>query len=129
MRAQRARTINKPAGEQSIFEHGVALFNRRQFFEAHEVWEEIWLHASLPEKTFLQGLIQVTAAFHHHSRANLHGMESLLRRGLAKLDQFPASHRNLKIGALRASARAWLAALHSAHTTRSPRLPILKAQN
>jgi uncharacterized protein len=114
------------AEEESVFQHGVALFNHKKFFEAHEAWEEIWLHAKLPEKTFLQGLIQVTAAFHHHSRGNLHGMESLLRRGLAKLDEFPAAHRGLRIEGLRASARAWLAALKRNEPVRQSQLPYLK---
>ncbi|MFZ0821649.1 MAG: DUF309 domain-containing protein [Candidatus Acidiferrales bacterium] len=136
-RKQNSRAISVQASgerarKESIFQHGVSLFNHKKFFEAHEAWEEIWLHAKSPEKTFLQGLIQVTAAFHHHSRGNLHGMESLLRRGLAKLDEFPASHRGLRIGALRASARAWLAALdgnrRENHTAESPRLPVLWAQ-
>jgi hypothetical protein len=128
-RANSAQTSGERAKEESLFQHGVTLFNHRKFFEAHEAWEEIWLHAKVPEKTFLQGLIQVTAAFHHHSRGNLHGMESLLRRGLAKLDEFPASHRGLRIGALRASARAWLAAIdenkRENHMAESPRLPVL----
>lgn len=45
------------------FEVGLAHFNAEKFFEAHEFWEEIWLVESEPEKTFLQGLIQVAAAF------------------------------------------------------------------
>jgi len=114
--------------DAELFDHGVALFNSRRFFEAHEAWEEVWLHTERPEKTFLQGLIQVAAAFHHHTRGNLRGMESLLHRGLTKLDGFPASHRGLQIGALRASARVWLTALHSKDMARSPRVPVLKAQ-
>ncbi len=68
--------------EAELFARGIELFNTRYFFEAHEAWEEIWLHTEPPEKTFLQGLIQVTAAFHHHSRENLRGTKSLLRAGL-----------------------------------------------
>jgi predicted metal-dependent hydrolase len=125
-RAHAPRTENIRSKEEAIFAHGVALFNGKKFFEAHEAWEEIWLHAKMPEKTFLQGLIQVTAAFHHHSRGNLHGMESLLHRGLAKLDEFPASHRGLRIGAVRASARKWLAWLKGNNSTRKPALPNLR---
>jgi predicted metal-dependent hydrolase len=128
LRAHAAPPASKYAKEQAIFHHGVMLFNDRKFFEAHEAWEEIWLHSKLPEKTFLQGLIQMTAAFHHHSRGNLQGMQSLLRRGLARLDEFPATHRGLRIGNLRSSARAWLAALHGKDMTRQPRLPALKPQ-
>jgi predicted metal-dependent hydrolase len=105
------------------FERGVALFNSRHFFEAHEAWEEIWLHTQPPEKTFLQGLIQVTAAFHHHSRENLRGFKSLLRAGLLKLEAFPAEHRGLQIERLRASARHWIVALENKDFARWPGLP------
>ena len=56
--------------ESEQFRKGVVLFNARKFFEAHEVWEELWLVEPEPEKTFLQGLIQVAAACHHDSRGN-----------------------------------------------------------
>jgi predicted metal-dependent hydrolase len=109
--------------EEVLFESGVALFNSRHFFEAHEAWEEIWLHTQPPEKTFLQGLIQVTAAFHHHSRENLRGFKSLLRAGLLKLEEFPAEHRGLQIERLRASARRWIVALENKDFAHRPGLP------
>jgi predicted metal-dependent hydrolase len=86
---------------------GIAHFNSRKFFEAHEVWEEIWLIESELEKTFLQGLIQLAAAYHHYSRGNPNGTESLLASGIVKLTRFPADHRGLAIGALRATAKQW----------------------
>jgi predicted metal-dependent hydrolase len=109
--------------EAELFARGIELFNTRYFFEAHEAWEEIWLHAAPPEKTFLQGLIQVTAAFHHHSRENLRGTKSLLRAGLAKLEDFPPHHRELNIEKLREAARKWLTALDRGEETRRPALP------
>jgi hypothetical protein len=108
-----------------LFAHGVALFNSRHFFEAHEAWEEIWLHTERPEKTFLQGLIQVTAAFHHNSRKNLAGTESLLRAGLEKLENFPPHHRQLRIDRLRASVRRWLATIARGNSALRPPLPRL----
>jgi predicted metal-dependent hydrolase len=116
-----------PRGHADLFAHGIALFNSRHFFEAHEAWEEIWLHTHPPEKTFLQGLIQVTAAFHHHSRNNLRGTKSLLRAGLDKLDAFPANHRGLHIDRLRGAVRDWLAALHQENNARQPALPKITA--
>src|SRR5690348_11981481 len=41
---------------------GLRCFHSGAFFEAHEHWESVWLAAQEPEKTFLQGLIQVAAA-------------------------------------------------------------------
>jgi uncharacterized protein len=109
--------------EEELFAHGVELFNTRYFFEAHEAWEEIWLLAAPPEKTFLQGLIQVTAAFHHHSRENLRGTKSLLRAGLLKLEDFPPHHRGLNIEKLRKAARRWLEVLDSEEVVSWPALP------
>ncbi len=115
--------MSAQAREEHLFAHGVALFNSRHFFEAHEAWEEIWLHTEPPEKTFLQGLIQVTAAFHHHMKANPRGLKSLLHAGLTKLDGFPPNHRGLRIEKLRAAARRWLAALERGNDSRRPPLP------
>ncbi len=119
-----ARVPEKPSGhEADLFAHGVTLFNTRYFFEAHEAWEEIWLHTDPPEKTFLQGLIQITAAFHHQSRNNLRGTASLLRAGLIKLEDFPPHHRGLHIEKLRLAVRRWLAALAQAPQEKWPSLP------
>jgi hypothetical protein len=109
--------------EEELFARGIELFNTRYFFEAHEAWEEIWLHTVPPEKKFLQGLIQVTAAFHHHSRENLRGTKSLLRAGLLKLEDFPTHHRGLNLKKLREVARRWLAALDRAGNNSWPALP------
>jgi predicted metal-dependent hydrolase len=115
--------MEAPDREAELFARGVTLFNTRYFFEAHEAWEEIWLHTEPPEKTFLQGLIQVTAAFHHHSRNNLRGTKSLLRAGLMKLEDFPPHHRGLHVEKLRSVARNWLAVLDQREIIRWPALP------
>jgi hypothetical protein len=115
--------IKSHESEEELFARGVELFNTRCFFEAHEAWEEIWLYTAPPEKTFLQGLIQVTAAFHHHSRENLRGTKSLLRAGLLKLEDFPPHHRGLNIEKLRKVARRWLEVLDSGEVASWPALP------
>jgi hypothetical protein len=66
---------------------GIALFNRGEFFECHEVLEGVWMEASGGQKTLLQGLIQVAVAFYHLRRANFIGSSRLLRAGLEKLSQ------------------------------------------
>jgi predicted metal-dependent hydrolase len=93
------------------YHRGLEAFNSGQFYEAHEHWEEVWLETANPEKMFLQGLIQVAAAFHHHSRANRQGTQNLLLAGLLKLDRFPEIHGGLEIETLRRAVREWLAAL------------------
>ena len=94
--------------KRRLYKLGLEAFNTRRFYEAHEFWEEVWLHTPAPDKTFLQGLIQVAAAFHHHSRSNLAGTRSLLHKGLLKLNVFPDSYGGIEVEPLRRAVRKWL---------------------
>jgi uncharacterized protein len=113
----------KTAERTEKFQMGLAHFNARKFFEAHEVWEEIWLVEFEPEKTFLQGLIQIAAAYHHYGRGNPSGTESLLASGIVKLTRFPADDRGLAIGELRATAKQWARMLGEGRDPGTARLP------
>jgi len=115
----------KSAERKKKFEVGRAHFNAKKFFEAHEFWEEIWLVEPEPEKTFLQGLIQITAAFHHYQRANPEGAESLLASGIVKLTRFPDDHHGLAIGELRAIAKRWARAFGVGEDLGEKSLPTL----
>ena len=116
----------KSAERKKKFEEGLAHFNAKKFFEAHEFWEEIWLVESEPEKTFLQGLIQVTAAFHHRQRGNPEGVELLLAAGIVKLLRFPADHHGLAIGELRENAKRWARAMGRGDDLGESALPKLR---
>lgn len=68
------------------------LFNRRQFFECHEVLEDLWRPLPPgPEKQFLQGLLQVGVGFHHLLNNNYTGAKNLLGAGLDKLESVEAN--------------------------------------
>lgn len=79
---------------------GLLLYNAGEYFTAHEAWETVWLRAPEPEKTFLQGVIQVTAAFHHLSRENRLGAELLLKAALGRIEPYPASFGGISVGLL-----------------------------
>src|SRR5262245_57419384 len=49
---------------------GVLFFNRRDFFEAHEVWEDLWQECTGPERKFVQALIQAAVALYHFGNGN-----------------------------------------------------------
>ena len=72
----------------NAIEKGVNLFNDHHFWHAHEAWEEIWLHSSGNEKVFLQGLIQLAAAYHHVQRGTFRGGVRLFDAALRKLERF-----------------------------------------
>ena len=56
---------------------GIVLFNRGDFFEAHEVWEHLWMETSGPDKKFYQGLIQAAVGLCHFCNGNLAGAGKL----------------------------------------------------
>ena len=85
---------------------GLRCYRNREFFEAHEHWEAVWLRSAEPEKTFLQALIQTTASFHHFQRGNFIGAASLLRGALRRLGPYPAEFGGVAVEPLRQSIRA-----------------------
>jgi predicted metal-dependent hydrolase len=106
-----------------LFQEGLDDFNSGRFYDAHEHWEEVWLETFDPEKMFLQGLIQVAAAFHHYSRANRQGTQNLLQAGLTKIERFPHVHRGLALEPLRVTVRRWLAALEGGEDPANEEIP------
>jgi predicted metal-dependent hydrolase len=106
------------------YREGIALFNQHSFFEAHEVLEDVWRAAPEPERKFLQGLIQVAVALHHHSRGNLVGCRSLLDRARRNLATYPAEYGGVDLGGLLDSVDRWREALHQGSP--APPLPQLR---
>jgi hypothetical protein len=105
--------------DTSTFQRGLTLFNAHEFFDAHEVWEDVWRAAPMEEKKFLQGLIQVAVALHHHSRGNLEGARSLLNRALRNLSRYPDSFAGVNL----AAARAAIAQCQQALNAGAPLIP------
>ena len=110
---------------------GIDLFNRSQFFEAHEALEDVWRSLSESEyrsksesesktidrpsdspedsalRLHLQALIQLAVAFHHQSTGNTVGAFSVLERALRNLDGAERSFPDLDIDQLRTESRLW----------------------
>ena len=96
---------------ETAYRRGLELFNAGEFFEAHEVLEDVWRAAPVAEKKFLQGLIQVAVALHHHSRGNRVGARSLLARAHKNLNAYPACHGGIDVAGLREQVERWVSAL------------------
>jgi uncharacterized protein len=92
---------------------GLARYRRAEFFLAHEDWESVWLTLEEPEKSFLQALIQMTAAFHHLQAGNSAGAVSLLRRTLRRLELCPACFGGIAVTTLRTEVSEWLRVIES----------------
>jgi predicted metal-dependent hydrolase len=93
---------------------GLACYRNQEFFEAHEHWEDEWNQLRDPERSFLQGLIQVTVAMHHYQNANRAGALSLLQRALRRFEECHERFGGIDMASLGAEVKAWLEALESA---------------
>jgi predicted metal-dependent hydrolase len=111
---------------------GLNCYRTELFFEAHEHWESVWLTLFEPEKSFLQSLVQISAAFHHLRRGNRVGAISLLSRSLKRLERCSPAFCGINIERLRGEVREWLAALQSNRTqlpTSFPRIALVDAES
>ena len=70
---------------QALFQRGIELFNSEEFFECHEVLEELWTFSQQPDRWFLQALIHFAVGFYHAGRNNRNGAMRQLRKGLRKI--------------------------------------------
>jgi predicted metal-dependent hydrolase len=82
------------------FYRGLELFNERDFYEAHEVWEDLWHEYRESDRTFLQGLIQLAAGLYHLDCGNFKGAHSQLTKGVRKLQPYHPSHQSVDVSAL-----------------------------
>jgi hypothetical protein len=89
-------------------------FNRAYFFEAHETLEDLWRDTRGPLRLFYQGLIQLAVAFYHLRHGNRRGAQSLLAKGLAKLESFLPHCQEIDVATLVQDTRPWLERLQGA---------------
>jgi predicted metal-dependent hydrolase len=86
-------------------------FNAQQYYEAHDVLENLWLQTKGDDFLFFKGLIQVAGAFVHLQKHHLHPEHAkhsrrlrpavrLFHLALANLEPFAPSHLHLDVAQL-----------------------------
>ena len=61
------------------------LFNKHEWYEAHDAFEEIWNSVDGDERQVIQGILQVSVSQFHLSKGNLNGATILLGEGLGRI--------------------------------------------
>lgn len=82
-----------------LYLKGIEYFNECEFFESHEVWEELWTDDHGPSRKFYQGLIQVAVALHHFGNGNIRGAKKLNVGCRNYLDPYRPYHLGLDLEA------------------------------
>ncbi len=78
----------------------IRLFNSKDFFEAHEVLEDLWIETEGERKDFYKGLIQCAVAFIHLERGNYRGAKKLYRTSCGYLNRYPGEQEGINIDQL-----------------------------
>ena len=104
-------------------------FNRRLYFEAHDVLEELWLaqrHGA--NYSFYKGLIQLAGAFVHLQKNRLRPAAALFKMADANLEKYPVMHERLDVGKVRGLIRKWLGDLEKTGFEMNPLGPSNKPE-
>jgi uncharacterized protein len=78
---------------------GILLFNRGDFFEAHEAWEALWMDTAGPDRPFYQGLIQAAVGLCHFCNGNVRGAVKLYHSSRGYMNRFGAAHLGMDTAA------------------------------
>jgi predicted metal-dependent hydrolase len=93
-------------------------FNRQQYYEAHDVLEEMWLSAKRgADGDFYKGLIQLAGAFVHVQKNRPGPAVALLDLARNNLQKYPTVHHSLDIKPVLGLICLWRERLVGVHTT------------
>jgi len=79
---------------------GIEHFNQCDFFEAHEVWENLWADTHGDARLFYKGLIQVAVCLHHFGNGNIRGARKLYASSSGYLENYRPKFLGLDVNKL-----------------------------
>jgi hypothetical protein len=84
------------------------LFNRKHYFECHDVLEDAWSGETGEDREFLQALIHASVGLYHVAATNHKGAASLLARAVEGLTPYAPERDGLDVDGLVARLRRCL---------------------
>jgi len=81
----------------ALYLEGLRLFNAEDFFESHEVLEELWAETEDDDKKFYQGLIQAAVSLLHFGNENLGGAHKVYTSARKYLLPYAPTHQGLDV--------------------------------
>ena len=76
---------------------GLRLFNAEDFFESHEVLEDLWQETEGTSRKFYQGLIQAAVALLHFGNGNLGGARKVYTSSRKYLEPYAPLYEGLDV--------------------------------
>jgi predicted metal-dependent hydrolase len=94
--------------DRALLLRAAKLFNRKLYFECHDLLEEAWSEARGEDRDLLQALIHVSVGLYHVAAGNHKGAQSLLEKGVLGLEPFLPASQGLDLLGLVSKARLCL---------------------
>ena len=86
-----------PQNYPAQYLEGLRLFNAEDFFESHEVLEDLWSETQDERRKFYQGLIQAAVALLHFGNGNLGGAKKVYLSCRKYLDPYRPEFEGLDL--------------------------------
>jgi predicted metal-dependent hydrolase len=100
---------------------GISLFNEGRFFESHEAWESLYQDTEAANKPFLEGLIQLAAAFRLvRDFGELKGPVRMIYQALIRLENYQPAFLHIRVQKLCVAMEAWAKEAEAAGAPPSP---------
>jgi predicted metal-dependent hydrolase len=101
---------------------GIRLFNDHKFFASHEVLESFYHDTDAENKPFLEGLIQLAAAFRLFSDfGEAKGSVRMIYQALMRFENYQPAFLQVRVAELCQAAEAWAKAVEA--SDKRPTLP------
>jgi predicted metal-dependent hydrolase len=94
-----------PTPYHELYLKGIELFNEEDFFESHEIWEELWSETQDERKKFYQGLIQVSVALLHFGNENFGGAKKVYESSCKYLRAYEPEFEGINVTQLLADMK------------------------
>ena len=89
--------VERHMDKDNAIERAVELFNDEKYWEAHEALESVWKGAAGTEKSILNGIILVAAAFVHDEKDEGEICLSILQRAKKKLESSGGVYHGINV--------------------------------
>jgi predicted metal-dependent hydrolase len=83
---------------------GLRLFNRGDYFEAHEALEDAWNEEGGPVRDLYRGILQIAVVYLHITRRNYEGAVKVYLRSQRWIKNWPDVCRGIQVEELRRNA-------------------------
>lgn len=94
---------------------GIGLFNQERYFECHEVLENFYRETDEQNKPFLEGLIQLAAAFRMvRDFGEIRGPVRMIHQALIRFENYQPDFLQIRVKELCQAAEAWAKAAQTA---------------